>query len=243
MNTAKIRLLVCIPCYNEQDAIVTTIKQVEQSIAQMPAIKADLLVVNDGSTDKSLENIRSTSATVLNLPINLGIGGAIQTGFLYAHKKGYDIMIQVDGDGQHDASYIPQVVVPVINKLCDVCIGSRFIQKKGFQSSAIRQVGIRWFSILLRILTGLKILDTTSGFRAFNAQAIELSVKEYPDHYPEPEILISYALHKLKVLEVPVVMRQRAYGRSSIGIMDSFFYVFSVTLGIIFRYIREFKNK
>lgn len=233
------RLLICIPCYNEQDNIIHTIEEVRQAVKELPHIQTVILVINDGSNDNSLECIQSLNTSVISLPFNLGIGAAIQTGFTYANKNAFDFFIQVDGDGQHDASYIKNILEPIQKEAYDICIGSRYLEKKGFQSSFIRQIGIRWFSNLIYVLTKQRIMDTTSGFRAFNKIAIQQFAVEYPEKYPEPEILLTCAFNKLNIKEVPVQMRKRIHGSSSIGAFASLYYIFSVTLGILFSYIQH----
>lgn len=150
----------------------------------------------------------------------------------------YDIAVQLDGDGQHPPCELAKIILPVAQKHCDVSIGSRFILKEGFQSSFMRRVGIVYFSWLIKKLIGLKIFDTTSGYRAINKSALEAVVKYYPDTYPEPETIIIYALSKLKIMEVPVVMKERDYGVSSISKTKSIYYMMKVSLGILSAFFR-----
>lgn len=229
------KVAVIIPAFNEEDAIV---KVVEEINAITTDYQLTAVVVNDCSTDQTAVIIDSIKCVALHLPVNLGIGGAVQTGFLYAYENNFDFAVQLDGDGQHPAHEIPQLIDTSINKNLDVVIGSRFLKKQGFQSSFIRRVGIRWFSILNKVLTGNHITDTTSGFRLYNRKALEVVTTYYPDEYPEPEALILYAKRKLQVGEIPVQMRERQGGISSINSFRSLYYMWKVTLGVLFTYIR-----
>lgn len=169
----------------------------------------------------------------MDLPQNLGIGGAVQAGHKYAQRFGYDIDIQVDGDGQHDPSYVPELV-KLIEGGASLAIGSRFlVETDGFQSTFMRRVGIRWLSFLLELLTGKVVTDPTSGFRACNKDAIDLFCKSYPDDYPEPESIALAMKLGLPVMEAPVKMNERQGGRSSIGGFSSVYYMIKVTLAIV----------
>ncbi len=237
------KIIIIIPCFNEQVAIVKTIETVQQVLSSMDAVVGEVLVINDCSTDISLQKIRKTDANYINLPINLGIGGAMQTGFKYSQENGFDIAIQLDGDGQHNPKYITNIIQPIINQSANVVIGSRFIDKQGFQSSSLRRTGINYFSWLNKKLVNVKILDSTSGFRALDKKAIKLVCNYYPETYPEPESIILYALNNLKIKEVPVKMRSREGGVSSITGFKTLFYMFKVTIGTLFLYIRLKSNK
>lgn len=232
------RILIIIPCYNEQYAIVDTISLLQQAITKLPQYECKILVVNDGSKDESLQKIQETGVQYLDLSVNLGIGGAMQTGYQYAKKHHFDIAIQLDGDGQHNPNFISNLVLPIINKEANVVIGSRFIDKQGFQSTSLRRKGITYFSWLNKALVGVKILDTTSGFRALDKKAINNVCEYYPEAYPEPESIILYVFHHLKIKEVPVKMNHREGGKSSITGIKTLFYMFKVTLGTLFLYFR-----
>lgn len=219
------RVLVIIPAYNEEEAILTTVSSVVEA-------GYDYVVVNDGSTDKTLELCRANGVNVLDLPSNLGIGGAVQGGHKYAQRNGYDVDVQFDGDGQHDVAYIPDLLSS-IDKGNDVVVGSRFIEEpKGFQSTLMRRIGKTWLAFLIRLFVGLNVTDPTSGFRACGKKAIELYSAEYPTDYPEPESLVVATRSGLSVGEVPVVMRERQGGSSSIGLVSSVYYMIKVTLAI-----------
>lgn len=219
------RVLVIIPAYNEESNILDTVLAVKKA-------GYDYVVVNDGSRDATLKICRDNDLNVLDLPQNLGIGGAVQAGHKYAQRNGYDVDIQVDGDGQHDPSYISLLVDRVENG-CDLAIGSRFLEKtEGFQSTLMRRLGINWLSFIIKLFTGSRITDPTSGFRACGRRAINLFSQSYPIDYPEPES-IAFALRQgCKVNEVSVEMRERQGGVSSIGFLASVYYMIKVTLAI-----------
>ena len=222
-SKGHLRVLVIIPAYNEQECILNT-------VAAIKAAGYDYVVINDGSQDTTLELCREHGINILDLPQNLGIGGAVQAGHKYAQRFGYDIDIQVDGDGQHDPSYIPELV-KLIESGASLAIGSRFlVETDGFQSTFMRRVGIRWLSFLLELLTGKVVTDPTSGFRACNKDAIDLFCKSYPDDYPEPESIALAMKLGLPVMEAPVKMNERQGGRSSIGGFSSVYYMVKVTL-------------
>lgn len=231
MGTEKKTLLI-IPAYNEQENIA---KVVDQLIQEFP--QYEYIIVNDGSGDLTEEICEKNGYNLLNLPINLGIGGAVQAGYRYAKKYGYEIAIQIDGDGQHDISYVEEVIRPILEGKADVVIGSRFLRKEGFQSSAARRVGIRILSGLILICTGTKIYDVTSGFRAVNRKFINIYSEDYPSDYPEPEALITAVLSGGRVKEVPVIMKERSGGTSSINMRKSVYYMIKVTLAILIKRI------
>lgn len=224
--TKQSRVLVIIPAYNESEAILDTVNDVI-------ATGFDYVVVNDGSTDATLDICRSSHVNVLNLPQNLGIGGAVQAGHKYAKKFGYEIDIQVDGDGQHDPSYIA-ALVDQVDAGSDLVVGSRFLEKtEGFQSTAMRRLGIAWLSGVIRALTHRTVTDPTSGFRACGPRAINLFCEDYPTDYPEPDSIVTALSRGLVVSEVPVCMRERQGGMSSISGFSSVYYMIKVTLAIL----------
>ena len=222
------KILVIIPCYNEEDNIVNTVENLR---AVCPEV--DYLVVNDCSTDRSAEILKEHHYPFLDLPVNLGIGGNVQCGYLYAVHHGYDVAVQMDGDGQHDPAYLMEIVQPVLNGECDMCIGSRFIKKEGFQTSFMRRVGIRWLSGMIYLLCGKRVLDVTSGFRATNAGMNAFFSRHYAADYPEPEAILAASLAGYHVGEAPVIMRERQGGVSSIHSFKSVYYMIKVTLALI----------
>lgn len=230
----KTKKIVIIPAYNEEDGIVRAVNEIRRL-----APDYDHLVINDCSKDATLEVCRRNGFHVATLPINLGIGGAVQTGYRYALKNGYDIAVQMDGDAQHDASFLKAMEKTLLEENCDMVIGSRFIEKEGFQSSGLRRIGIQWFSMVTRILFGQRITDATSGMRMCSRNAMELFVKDYPRDYPEPETVCRLLRHHLKVKEIPVVMREREGGVSSISsLRSSAYYMIKVTLAILIERLR-----
>lgn len=228
MKDRKNKILVIIPAYNEAENIVHVVNHMLETAPQY-----DYLVVNDGSTDSTLRLCRRENFQYLDLPINMGIGGAVQSGYIYAYKNDYDIAVQMDGDGQHDIAYLEKLLQPLILKEADVVIGSRFLEKEGFQSSASRRLGINILSFLIRLTTGKKIMDVTSGYRAVNRMFIEIYSKDYPTDYPEPEAIVEAIMHLGIVKEVPVQMRAREGGISSITFKKSVYYMIKVTLAIL----------
>ncbi|MEG1782864.1 MAG: glycosyltransferase family 2 protein [Oscillospiraceae bacterium] len=221
------KTLVIIPCYNEQDSILDVVANLKNH-----APWADYLIVNDCSTDKSEEILRANNMNFINNPVNLGIGGGVQAGYLYAKENGYDIAVQMDGDGQHDPKYLKNICLPIENKEADMCIGSRFLNKEGFQSSFMRRLGINIISTLIFLLTGKKVYDTTSGFRACDRALIEFFAADYADDYPEPEAIMSCIINGFKISEVPVIMEERKGGVSSIRSLKSAYYMIKVCLSL-----------
>jgi len=228
------RKLVIIPAYNEMESIVNTVKDVEEGSQGF-----DYIIVNDCSTDKTREILLENNLNFVDLPINLGIGGAVQTGYRYAYENGYDIAVQVDGDGQHDAAFLNSMEEILVNEKLDMVIGTRFINKEGFQSSGLRRMGIRYFTSLIRLLTGKEITDPTSGLRMGGRRTIELFAKDYPKDYPEPESVVAILRKGMTVKEVPVLMRERSGGVSSISMKKSIYYMIKVTLAIMLECLRN----
>lgn len=226
--------LIIIPAYNEEANIVKTVESIERD-----AVGFDYIVINDCSTDRTKEICEEHGFHYVDLPINLGIGGAVQTGYKYAWENGYDMAVQVDGDGQHDPEFLELMAEYLETHQVDMVIGSRFIEKQGFQSSGMRRVGIRFFSGLIRLMTGKTITDPTSGLRMTGRNVIELFSKDYPRDYPEPESVVAILRKGLKVAEVPVIMREREGGVSSISMKKSVYYMVKVTLAILIERIRR----
>ena len=222
--------LVIIPAYN----IKKTVEEIEKK-----ANEFDYIIINDCSTDDTKKICEKNNFNVINLPINLGIGGAVQTGYRYAYEQGYDIAVQVDGDGQHDPAFLNKMAEYLTEKNINMVIGSRFIEKQGFQSSGTRRIGIKYFTCLIRLLTGKVITDPTSGLRMIDREVIELFAEDYPKDYPEPESVVAILRRKKKVDEIPVVMRERGGGVSSISIKKSIYYMIKVTLAIFIEVIRK----
>ena len=222
------KILVIIPAYNEQDSIINVIKKLKKDFP-----RADYVVINDCSKDNTLSVLKENNTSFVNLPINLGIGGGVQTGYKYALENGYDIAIQIDGDGQHDTAYLDKVIAPIEEGVADIAIGSRFIDKEGFQSSGMRRAGIKFLSALIKICCGTKVRDVTSGFRAVNRKYIKMYAYDYPTDYPEPEAIVQASVDGARIAEVPVIMKERETGQSSIYAWKSIYYMIKVSLAII----------
>lgn len=226
------KVLVIIPAFNEELNIVNTVEKIK-NISNKIDENLNYVVINDGSTDKTKNICETNKYNVINLITNLGIGGAVQTGFKYALENDYDVAIQFDGDGQHDENYIKKLIEEV-KKGNDFVVGSRFIKNlSGFKSTKFRRIGIKFLSSLIKICTGIKIYDPTSGFRAANKEIISLFADKYPTEYPEPETIVNLIRKQYKVKEIPVEMHERKYGKSSIKPLKSMYYMFSVSISII----------
>lgn len=224
------KTLLIIPAYNEEENILATVKKIQEYSKEV-----DYVVVNDGSTDNTEKILKDNNINTIKLVNNLGIGGAVQTGYKYAYENQYDIAIQFDGDGQHDVNYIPNICESLINGQADMCIGTRYLDKTSseFQSTFMRRLGSNILTICIKLFTGKKITDPTSGFRAVNKKVIEEFAKNYPTEYPEPESTVSLLVSGYTVKEVPVSMNERTGGVSSIRLWKSIDYMTKVVLAII----------
>ena len=228
------RILVIIPAYNEADSIGEVISQVRTS-----APEADIVVVDDGSTDATATIAQEAGAFVVSLPNNLGIGGAMQTGYNFAAEMGYDIAVQVDGDGQHNPAEITEIVAPLLAGQADVVIGSRYIEDRGYITPFLRRMGIFVLASIVSLIIRQRVTDTTSGFRAVNRRGIEFCAREYPRDYPEPESVVLFRRAGFRVREIPVTMNPRYGGQSSITPMRSFYYMVKVLLAIFIGLLRR----
>lgn len=222
------KVLIIIPAYNEAGNIKKVVNNIVENYPQY-----DYVVINDGSTDQTEDICIENHYNFISLPLNLGIGGAVQTGYRYALKNKYQIAIQIDGDGQHDISYVEKLIEPIKNGMADITIGSRFINKEGFQSSSVRRIGINFLSVLIQLLCLVKVKDVTSGFRAVNQRFIKIYAENYPNDYPEPEAIVTAVMHRGKIREIPVVMQERMSGNSSINLKRSVYYMIKVSLAIL----------
>ena len=232
-NKNAMKKLIIIPAYNEEENIVETVENIKKD-----APGFDYVVINDCSTDSTRKICEERGYHIVNLPINLGIGGAVQTGYKYALRHGYDVAVQVDGDGQHDPEFLEKMFEELCDKKLDMVIGSRFIAKEGFQSSLMRRIGIVYFTKLIKFLTGVTITDPTSGLRMANRKVIEMFAEDYPKDYPEPESVVAIIKRECVVREVPVVMKERQGGVSSISPFKSVYYMIKVTLAIVIEKMR-----
>ncbi len=233
-------ILVIIPAFNEE----ASIEGVVSKLLGQKKIDLHVLVVNDGSKDRTEAIVRefmkaSDRLFLLNLPNNMGIGGAVQAGFKYALNQRYAIVVQVDGDGQHRVDQLHKVILPIQENRADIVVGSRFLEKNSYNSSIFRAAGIKFFTTLISILTGSPVTDPTSGFRAYNEPTIEYLAENYADDYPEPESLIILHRRRFRSMEVPVIMNDRAGGKSSISPLRAGYYMVKVTIAIIVDHFRK----
>lgn len=224
----NMKVLIIIPAYNEAQNIEKVIFLLNEKSPDVHYV-----IVNDCSKDNTAEICKKNGFNYISLPVNLGIGGGVQAGYIYAAENDFDIAIQMDGDGQHDATYINELIQPIIDGEADIVIGSRFIKMEGFQSSRIRRFGIDFLSLLIRMSCGIHIKDVTSGFRAVNKRFINIYANDYSQDYPEPEAIIAGAMYKGRIKEVPVIMHERKAGASSINAWKSIYYMIKVSISII----------
>jgi glycosyltransferase involved in cell wall biosynthesis len=225
----ELKRVAIVPALNEEHTIGRVIDELRAFDAGL-----DIVVVDDGSVDGTARAAGAKGARVLRLPFNLGIGGAVQTGFRFAFENGYDLAVRVDGDGQHDPAQLGRVIEPVLRGDADIAVGSRFAAEdaSGYRSSRSRRVGIRLLAWVVSRIVGQRVTDTTSGFQALNRQGIALFARDYPHDYPEVEATVMVFRHRLRLLEVPVEMRERGGGRSSITALRSIYYMVKVLLAI-----------
>lgn len=239
MNKAKVLLI--IPAYNEEDNILKTYKEIKKYNKENNT-NYDCIIINDGSKDKTGLILDENNIPHIDLIHNLGIGGAVQTGYKYAYYNNYDIAVQYDGDGQHDINYVKNIIEPIIKEKSDFVIGSRFIEKLSkFRTSATRRMGIKIISFFIKFACGYKIYDTTSGFRAANKKVIKDFALKYPVEYPEPITTVELVKKKYCVSEVAVNMRERTGGKSSIHTWKEIYYMFNVCLSILITGSRRYK--
>ncbi len=228
------RILVIIPAFNEEKSVVSVAKAAGDAYDNV-----DVLVVNDKSTDETEDLLRKNDIHYLSLPINLGIGGAVQSGFIFAERNNYDIAVQVDGDGQHPPEQIPLLVEPILKDNVDFVIGSRYLQKNQIVSSLARRFGGGMLATFIWMNTGKKVTDPTSGFRAYNQRAVKFLSRNYPQEYPEPISVIELLDCGFNLVEIPVNMKEREFGQSSITGANTFFYMLKVMFAIIIAKLRR----
>jgi glycosyltransferase involved in cell wall biosynthesis len=222
------RRIAIVPAYNEEECVAQVIDELR---AFDPGL--EIVIIDDGSVDRTTQVARAKGVHVLRLPFNLGIGGSVQTGFRYAYENGFDLAVRVDGDGQHDPAQLGAVVEPVLRGEVDICVGSRYRERgDGYRSTAPRRVGIRILAATVSVLTRQRVTDPTSGFQALNRKGITLFAADYPHDYPEVEGLVMLIRHRLRFSEVPVAMRPRAAGKSSIRALSSVYYMVKVLLAL-----------
>lgn len=222
------KVLIIIPAYNEEINIKNVVDNIIENYPQY-----EYIVVNDGSTDGTEKVCKGNNYNYISLPVNLGIGGCVQTGYLYSVKEDYDIAIQLDGDGQHNPQFIESLIEPIIKGQADMVIGSRFLKREGFQTTLLRRVGIRFIKSVIKFCCGMEITDTTSGFRATNKSLNAFFADNYAQDYPEPEAIVASVLSGYKVQEMPVIMNERLGGVSSISGFKSAYYMIKVSLALL----------
>ena len=230
----KKKILMIIPAYNEEKNILSVYHTI-QKYNKEHNVNYEVLVINDGSTDQTESILKEHQIPYITLVHNLGIGGAVQTGYKYAYENDYDIAVQFDGDGQHDVNYVNKICEPLIKGRADMIIGTRYLKKEEseFQSTFMRRLGANIISLFIKICCRKRITDPTSGFRAVNKKVIEEFAKNYPTEYPEPESTVSLLVNKYHIEEVPVSMNERTAGVSSIRVWKSVDYMVKVVLAII----------
>lgn len=222
------KIMVVIPAYNEEKNIYNVVQSVKNN-----GLNVDVIVINDGSKDNTSFEAKKAGARVIELPQNVGIGGAVQTGYIYALYNNYDVVVQIDGDGQHNPKDLVKLIDTLEKGEADMVIGSRFVDKTDYKSSAARKIGIKYFSRIVSALIGKDIFDTTSGYRAVNRNVIELFSKYYPADYPEVETIVYASKRGVKIKEVSVDMQERQGGNSSITPIKAVYYMIKVTLAIV----------
>lgn len=227
-------IIAIVPAHNEAGAIGRVVDEIRA------LDRFDVVVVDDGSTDDTATIAAAHGAAVVSLPFNLGIGGAVQTGFKYALEQGYELAVRLDGDGQHDPAELSKLLAALERGEADVVTGSRFADGNGaYRPPLARRLGITWFAMLVSVLTRQRVTDTTSGFQALNRKGIALFAGDYPNDYPEVEATVLVFKHRLRLLEVPVTMREREYGESSITFVQSIYYMLKVTLALLMAMLRK----
>jgi glycosyltransferase involved in cell wall biosynthesis len=224
---AALKRIALVPALNEEGGVGRVIGEIRAFDPDL-----EIVVVDDGSVDRTSHVAAAAGAHVLRLPFNLGIGGAVQTGFRYAFENGYDMVVRVDGDGQHDASQLGALIEPVLDGRADIVVGSRFAGMSGYRQSLSRNIANRVFATTASLVSRERVTDPSSGFQALNRRAIALFAADYPHEFPEVEATVMVARHRLRRVEVPVAMRERVAGRSSIDLFHSVYFMAKVLLAL-----------
>lgn len=231
----ELRRIAIVPARNEEGAIGGVVAEIRAFDSGL-----DVVVIDDGSHDRTAERAAAAGAAVVRLPFNLGIGGAVQTGFKYALEHGYELAVRLDGDGQHDASELTKLMEPILAGVADIVVGSRFAGRNGdYRPPLARRVGIGLFARVVSLLVRQRVTDTTSGFQALNRKGIRLFAADYPHDYPEVEATVMVVRHELRLKEVEVRMREREHGESSITMPRSLYYVIKVLLALFIGMFRR----
>jgi glycosyltransferase involved in cell wall biosynthesis len=235
---AGLRRAVIVPSYNEAASVTAVIEEIR---AFDPGF--EIVVVDDGSKDDTARVARAAGARVLRLPFNVGIGGAVQTGHQYARDHGFDLAIQIDGDGQHDPREVPKLLEPIVSGHADLVVGTRFIGESGYRPPRSRRLGIVILAAVVSLIVRQRVTDPTSGFRAVNRKALELFAGDYPHDYPEVEATVLVHRHRLRMVEVPVTMRERSAGTSSITMLYSAVYMGKVLVALFVGLFRRYPKE
>ena len=233
----RLRSIAIVPAFNEEGALGAVLEEIAAAEPEL-----EIVVVDDGSTDGTARVAAAAGVAVVTLPFNVGIGGAVQTGYQYALEHGFELAIQVDGDGQHDPREIDHVVAPILEGRADLVVGTRFVTGGGYRGTRLRRVGIRLFAGVVSLLVRQRVSDTTSGFRAVNRKALRLFADQYPHDYPEVESIVLLSRHGLRMLEVPVQMRVRETGNSSITALRAAYYMIKVLLALFIGLFRRYPS-
>lgn len=231
---SKNRSLIIIPAYNEEKSLPTVIDSIRRDCPEF-----DIVVIDDGSQDNTAATAEACGVTVISLPFNLGIGGAVQTGLIYADRNGYDIAIQLDADGQHKSEEVRKLLVAMDENHCDMVIGSRFLEDVNYPSTFMRRLGNRIFAALIRLVAGQRFADSTTGFRAFGREAIEFLAEHYPVEFPEPESLVILKKNGFRIKEISVTMRERQGGESSVTRFKAVYFMISISIAILIDAIKR----
>ena len=228
------RVLVIVPAHDEEESLPRTLAEVR---AKAPRV--DLLVVDDGSRDGTSRAARAAGVPVVRHPVNLGVGGALQTGFRWAVERGYDVGVQLDADGQHDPAYLDVLLAPVVSGACDVCIGSRYVSRTGYRAPFTRRLGMLLFSGVVRLALRERITDTTSGFRAYNRDVMTVCQHDFPKDFPDAPLLIALVRRGFRLHEVPVEMRERKAGQSFYTLGKQLYYPYKNLLASLMALMRR----
>ncbi len=228
------KVLIIVPAYNEENSIDRVLKSIKRECSS-----CDIVVINDGSRDATAKIAERNDVNVISVPYNLGIGGAVQTGLLYAQKNDYDIAVQLDADGQHKAEEVNKLIDTLEKDSADMVLGSRFMDQSDYHSTFMRRLGNVIFSGLIAMVTKQFFTDSTSGFRAFNKRALNFLAKNYPTDFPEPESLVILKKHGFKISETPVSMEERQGGQSSVTKFKALYFMISISIAILIDWIKK----